>query len=148
MEHPQRISSNWTLFLKLFLPTFWFVFYGAVVIAIFASQTSGGSTMASSGLQWAALVFYVSGSVVLYYTLMPLKRVEFDEHFLYVSNYFKTVRIPWHNVEELAAKKRWVVLLGKVVFKEPVTFGKRVQFVASSSLFKEYLKSPHHQMRD
>ena len=91
MQEVQRISSNWTLFLKIFLPTFWFVFYGAIVIALFVA--SENQMAISMSMKIGVLVFYLSGSLVLYYTFMDLKRVEYDKDFLYVTNYFKTVRV-------------------------------------------------------
>jgi hypothetical protein len=86
----------------------------------------------------AVLIFYISGSVVLYFTLIPLKRVEFDEEFLYVSNYFTTLRIPWHNVKGLQEKKFLFVHTGTFTFKEPVRFGKSITFIQSRSLMDEF----------
>ena len=140
MQEIQRISSNWTLFLKIFFPTFWFVFYGAVVIAIFAMPQQQMSLSAS--LKYGVLIFYLSGSLVIYFTLLNLKRVEYDKDFLYVTNYFKTVRVPWPNVETLQEKRILFVRVGYFKFKNAITFGKWISFVESRSLMRHF-KAAH-----
>jgi hypothetical protein len=141
MQKIQRISSNLTLFLKIFIPTFWFVFYGAIVIASFLSP----AIATNAGLKYGILVFYLSGSVVIYFTLLNLKRVEYDDHFLYVTNYFKTVRIPWHNVKGFKEKKILFIPLGSFTFNTSITFGKRIHFLESPSLIKLF-KEEHQEM--
>ncbi len=134
----QRISSNWTLGLKVFLPTFWFVFYGAIVLAFFVAPNGQLQVFGQANLKIAMLIFYLSGSIVIYFTLIPLKRVEFDDHFLYVSNFFTTIRIPWHNVKHLRDRKLLFLHIGTFTFKSPTRFGKQVTFIESRSLIKEF----------
>ncbi len=138
MQKIQRISSNWTLTLKVFIPTFWFVFYGAIVLTFFVAPANQLQIFADESIKLAVLIFYISGSVVIYFTLIPLKRVEFDEKFLYVSNYFTTLRIPWHNVKLLREKKFLFVHTGTITFKKPVQFGKSIIFIPSRSLMAEF----------
>lgn len=139
MQEIQRISSNWTLFLKIFLPTFWFVFYGAVVIAIFVMPSNQMNL--SMAMKYGILIFYVSGSIVIYFSLLELKRVEYDQDFLYVTNYFKTVRVPWHNVEKMKERNFLLVKVGVFRFKNAITFGKQIVFVESPSLIKDFRES-------
>jgi hypothetical protein len=134
----QRISSNWTLGLKIFFPTFWFVFYGAIVLALFVAPDIQLQIFDQSGFKMAVLIFYVSGSVVIYFTLLPLKRVEFDDHFLYVSNFFTTIRIPWHNVKMLKDRKLLFLHIGTFSFHSPTRFGKNITFIESRFLIKEF----------
>jgi len=136
MQTIQRISSNWTLLLKVFIPTFWFVFYGAILIALFVSPLSEIAANNKTAVKFGVLIFYLSGSVVLYFTVMNLKRVEYDRDFLYISNYFKTIRIPWHNVERIKEQRFLFIHFCKFRFKEPVSFGKSISFIASRSLLK------------
>lgn len=136
MQSIQRISSNWTLLLKVFIPTFWFVFYGAILVALFVSPLAEISANNQMAIKYGVLIFYLSGSAVLYFTVMNLKRVEYDKDYLYISNYFKTSRIPWHNVERLSEKKILFLHYGKFRFKEPISFGKNISFIASRSLIK------------
>lgn len=139
MQEIQRISSNWTLFLKIFLPTFWFVFYGAVVIAIFVMPSNQMNL--SMAMKYGILVFYVSGSIVIYFSLLELKRVEYDQDFLYVTNYFKTVRVPWHNVDKMNERNFLLAKVGVFRFKNAITFGKQIVFVESPSLIKGFKES-------
>ncbi|NBC24667.1 MAG: hypothetical protein GVX78_03525 [Bacteroidetes bacterium] len=134
----QRISSNWTLGLKVFFPTFWFVFYGAIVLALFVTPSAQLQIFGEMNFKMAVLIFYVSGSIVIYFTLMRLKRVEFDHDFLYVSNFFITLRIPWHNVKKHHERKILWLHLGSFSFHEPTRFGKQITFIESRSLMKEF----------
>lgn len=143
MQEIQRISSNWTLFLKVFLPTFWFVFYGAVVIAIFVMPSNQMNL--SIAMKYGILIFYVSGSIVIYFSLLELKRVEYDQDFLYITNYFKTIRVPWHNVEKMKERNFLLVKAGVFRFKNAITFGKQIVFVESPSLIKDF-KETHPEI--
>lgn len=143
MQNIERISSNWTLFLKVFVPTFWFVFYGAIVIALFVMPS--GQINIFPGMKIAILIFYISGSVVVYYTLLNLKRVEFDEDFLYITNYFKTVRVPWHNIKSMKEKNIAVTKVGTFHFESPITFGRQIHFVESRSLIRQF-KEAHPEL--
>ncbi|NBC04074.1 MAG: hypothetical protein GVY20_10255 [Bacteroidetes bacterium] len=136
----QRISSNWTLGLKIFFPTFWFIFYGAIVIAIYTATDTQLQVFDESGFKLGVLIFYISGSVIIYFTLISLKRVEFDEHFLYVSNFFSTRRIPWHNVKAFRQRSFFLFQTGSFSFNEPIQFGKEITFIQSRTLIKEFLK--------
>jgi hypothetical protein len=144
MQQPiQRISSNWTLGLKVFFPTFWFVFYGAIVLALFVAPDVQLQLFGQTNLKIAMLIFYISGSIVIYFTIIPLKRVEFDDHFLYVSNFFTTLRIPWHNVKHLKDRKLLFLHIGTFTFESPTRFGKQINFIESRSLIKEFHARSH-----
>ena len=72
------------------------------------------------------------------FTLMRLVRVEADEQFLYVTNYFKAARYPYHNIETLQESQFLGFMLINVVFKQSGIFGKRINFVASKQLYRSF----------
>ncbi|PSR13759.1 MAG: hypothetical protein DA408_02625 [Bacteroidetes bacterium] len=137
----QRISTNLTLFFKFFVPVFWLVFFGALVLAVFISGDELAAGLSSTRFRLGALFFYFSGLALFYFLLFPLKRVEYDDDFLYATNYFKTFRYPWHNIEDLEDSSFFLFTVVTVVLKEEGHFGQRIRFVASSRLYQSFLET-------
>lgn len=76
---------------------------------------------------------------VLYFSLMQLKRVEVDEHFVYVTNYKDTARYPFHNIEKLEEANYFLFKIVRVYFKESGMFGKKAIFLSNQFRLKEVL---------
>ncbi|WP_020534734.1 hypothetical protein [Lewinella cohaerens] len=136
----QRISTNATIFFKFFIPVFWLVFFGAFLAAVFAYGAEMASGFASTGFRIGAVLFYFSGLALFYFTLFPLKRVEADNDFLYVTNYFKTFRYPWHNIESISDSTFLFFTIARVELKEKGNFGKKMSFMASRRLYQDFWK--------
>lgn len=134
----QRISSNSTLFFKFFIPIFWLVFFGATVLAIFAygEQLAGGLDQPLFKL--GAVLFYLSGLALFYFTLFPLKRIELDADYAYVTNYFKTYRYPWHNVVGIRTSSFLFLTVARLELQEGGAFGQRIPFIASRRLLESF----------
>jgi hypothetical protein len=124
----QRVSSIWTFFLKIVLPIIWVVFIGSLTAVGFFVQEA---SVQMGGLRYLLLACLAIGSVLLFFTLMSLKRVEVDQHFVYVNNFFKMYRYPYHNIESITTNKYAFVKIGKLRFKQAGHFGKSVFFILS-----------------
>jgi len=138
----QSISSGWTLFLKLILPVMWITFFGTFVGYILLSED--GAYMVSGGAvtpmvaRIVAFLFLFTGALAFYLLFMRLKRVDIDANFLYVTNYFKTRRYPYHNIEKIVHSR---ILMSNPVtlhFKEAGSFGKKITFLSNKE-YKEFL---------
>ena len=134
-----RLSSNLTLFLKLFVPVFWTTILVGITLVAWLSPEHyfGGVSLAS--LRYGMLFVLLTWSALCFLVLWPLKRVETDGEFVYVSNYFKTAR--YHLVDDVQG-----IITGRLLFL-PVctlelrgagTFGKRMRFIASRQQFKDF----------
>lgn len=134
----QRISTNLTLFFKFFIPVFWLVFFGAFLAAVFMYGEEMASGFASTSFRLGAVAFYLSGLVLFYFTLFPLKRLEADPEFLYATNYFKTLRYSWDSVSEIKESKFLFFTLGTVSLKEKGLLGKNLRFIASNRNYKQF----------
>lgn len=136
----QRISTNLTLFYKFFIPTFYLAFFGAFTVVSFS--------LASISLFWhiVIVVLFVGSAALFYFTLLQLKRVEIDEDFIYVTNYFKHFRYPLHNVEKIVERDLLVVRTATIHLHKPGSFGKKMLFIPSGSLYSDFWKS-HPEMR-
>lgn len=133
-----RLSSNATLFLKFFIPVFWIVFFGAITLAALFYQYEYLGNTPALYFKAGMLSFFVTGVLLFSFTLLRLKRVEADADFLYVTNYFKAARYPFHNIEHLRISRFLILQLATVYFKEPGIFGNRIFFIASRHLMDDY----------
>ncbi len=134
-----RLSSNLTLFLKLFIPVFWTtILVGLTVVVWFGAENNFGSVPIQS-LRYAMLFILATGLAAMYLVLWPLKRVETDGEFMYISNYFRTAR--YHLVEEVVAirESRWIFLkVCTLELRGKGAFGRRIRFVASRTQFRMF----------
>ena len=137
----QRVSSNLTIFLKLFLPTFWIVFFGAFTGVILLSKNSYFGQFPALPFKIGTVFFYLSGLVMFYFTLLKLKRVELGREQLYVTNYFKHVRYPYRDVEMIEDSSIGFFRTATVQLKAAGTFGSRITFVVSGANYDHFWKT-------
>ena len=134
-----RLSSNATLFLKLFVPVFWTtILLGLTAVIWLAPEHYFGGVPLQS-LRYAILLVLVAGVGTFALALWPLKRVETDGQSLYVTNYFKTAR--YRLVEDVAEIREGRFLFLKVctvVLKAGGTFGRNLRFVASRKAYADF----------
>ncbi len=140
MSKPTNISSTWTLFLKVFLPVFWGIFFGAMTLAFWLSKAAYVGDLSIHAFRLLMTSFFLTGMVVFYLSVIRLKRVEIDDNFVYVTNYRKTARYPFHNIEKLEEVSYWVFKVVHLSFKKSGIFGKKVIFLANSFKLLEILK--------
>jgi hypothetical protein len=135
-----RLSSNWTLFYKFFIPTFWIVFGGACVIAAWKL----GVTMASgvSPTKFATLftISYLAGVAFLYVFTMRLKRVEVDEQYVYVTNYFKNYRYPHHDIDFIEESKMPLFGRAQLHLKAAGSLGNRITYLPVKGWLQDFLR--------
>ena len=144
MQHPLRVSSSWTLFYKVFLPTVWIAFFGSMTL--FVVVMSGvGRIRASALVIGVLLALFATGFIFLWFTFMQLKRVEMADDGFYVTNYFKTFK---YNYEAIAAVQEMDLLVMKVaVFKfvQTSSFGRKIYFIERRKLWREFVEEhPQH----
>lgn len=135
---PQRVSSNLTLGLKIFLPTVWVVFFGTFTLAfLFSGSTPGGIN------PWTFRILWTIGFLLIFLlirqTLWKLKRVEIDDNFVYITDYFKTARYPFHNIKKIQSFSMGFMWVGVIHFKVPGIFGPRSFFIQKRSAFLEII---------
>ena len=133
-----RISSSFTLFFRMFFPIFWAVFFGAFTIG-FLVVPNLPSVMDNNYFRIGLVIFYLSGLALLYFTILRLKRVELDSDFVYVTNFLKTYRYPFHNIESIHEVNLYFFQLATMRFKEKGSFGKKIYFLESRIKFQNAL---------
>ncbi len=136
----QRVSTNLTLFYKIFVPTFWIVFFGAVLIASLLLPYQYVGNIPRTTFQIGMALFFLSGIGALYLTLLPLKRVEMDRDFLYATNYFKTYRYPYHNIARIEVSRFLFFSTATIYLREGGSFGSQIRFIPSLFRLKDFLE--------
>jgi hypothetical protein len=136
-----RLSSDWTLFYKIFFPNVWIVFFGAAIgIIVF-------SVILPLWLLIGIIALYLGVVVFLWFTLMTFMRVEGTGEHLFVTNYFKTYRYTLESVRKITS---FDALLFKVIvlhFHEKTSFGQRIAFIRRRDVWDEYLRT-HPELAD
>ncbi|RME12196.1 MAG: hypothetical protein D6816_01205 [Bacteroidetes bacterium] len=135
-----RISSNWTLFFKIFLPTFWMVFFGALTIALWMVDTPYFGNIPAMPFKLGMTFFFLVGTAALYFTLMQLLRVDLDEGHLFLSNYFKTYRYPFSEIDSISERDVVFFHLVRIKFKGKGHFGSRISFLLDDSMLRAFFQ--------
>lgn len=135
-----RISSNYTLFLRLLLPTLLTVFLGSFAIAFFLADPGDLPILYVPYFKWGFLITYFVLLAILLFTTMRLYRVEVDEANFYVTNYFKTARYPIESIESI--KKRNLLLghVHSIRLHERGIFGRKIRFLVARPRLQDYIE--------
>lgn len=134
----QRLSSNFTLFFKLFVPTGWLSFFGLFGLVIFLVDTTDKPLIASTGFRIGYIVFFCVFLTLIYFTIFQLKRVEQESGFMYVTDYFKTIKFPFENISYIYTMNLGLFTVAWLHLVVKGKFGKRIPFITKSSNFKEF----------
>lgn len=135
----ERVSSNLTLFYKVFVPVFWIVFFGSFTAAVLLSPEDSEGQVMDWKMGAGIGFFFLSGAALLFFTLMQLKRVEMGEGYIYVTNYFQNYRYPYHNIERIETSTFLFFSVASIYLKVPGRFGKKILFAPVMSRLKAVL---------
>ena len=135
----QNVSSSLTVFLKFAFPTCWIVFFGAMTIALWFVDSGPVAGMEAGTFRLVLSIFFLLGVAALYWTVMGIKRVEMDDHFIYVTNYFKNIRYPYHQIEKIEEKDYYFFRTVHIHLKQAGQFGKKVTFIPGRVNFDQFL---------
>lgn len=134
-----NVTSAATIFWKFFFPTFWIVFFTTLTLGLIFAEVSPTSIPKNAfvGLMCVTLLL---GITLFYLSIIRLKKVEMDLDYIYVTNYFKWFKYPYHNIERISQKDLVLLKVITFTFKEKGHFGKRIFFLADHRQFDTFLK--------
>jgi hypothetical protein len=138
VEKMHRLSSNWTLFLKIFLPVFWLSFLGGFLAAAFVSNSIEFPHITSMKFRIEILLIFVSGIIFFIFTFFRLKRIDAENEFIYVTNYFKTYRYHIENIAEIKVYNHIILKAAHLKFTSKSSFGKKIIFLPNSEDLMEF----------
>lgn len=133
----KRLSTSWTLMFRVFLPTLWLSFFIPFTIYLLFFDHSNAI------LHWgfSSILFFVllSGVLIYFLSLSKLRRVDVDDDFFYVSNYFKTVKFPYEMVEKIDETNIVAFRLFSLTLKKKGQLGKKIKFLESGKIFRDLI---------
>ena len=136
-----RVSSNITLFLKIFLPTAWIVFFGLISLAILFANGEDNPMFGNWIFKLVTLSFFLLFLTFLYFTIMRLLRVEFGKEAFIVSNYFKTYQYRYSDIEQIKEYDLIVKKLIRIKMKGDTKLGRSFYFLKSPDLYEGFIRS-------
>ena len=129
-----NLSSNTTLFWRVFLPIFGTVMVTALVAALLLTDREDVYLpFPVLWLQVLIALLWLGWCYFVWRILWRLKRVDADDTHLYVTNYWTTVRYPWSEVERVETQRRWGRRIVHVHLRAAGRFGRRISFLPGSS---------------
>lgn len=136
-----HVSSNTTLFFKMFVPTLWFSFFGSMTIAYwFAENLPALLPMSPPLFRITLTAFFVLSLVFMFFTFFRLMRVEmYQEHFT-VSDFWTTYRFKWPNVISIKTSNYGLFSVARIQLKDGGTLGKKVVFLPSKARFQYFFQ--------
>jgi len=115
----KQLSSSLTLLWAVAIPTIWAAFFGIFSLAVIFSSRSYYGFVSAGVLKILIPVLLFGGLFLLYRSIMKFRRIDIDGDFVYATNYIKTYRYPWHNVEHIKTKKGVIFNKGIITYVLP-----------------------------
>ncbi|HMT54166.1 MAG TPA: hypothetical protein PKD16_09760 [Saprospiraceae bacterium] len=137
----QRVSSNFTVFFKLFIPTVWIVFFTIFTISIFTIDDQSLPFLTSPVFKYPFLAGYLIFFALIYFTIIQLKRVELGPDFYYVSNYLKTYKLVYEDIASVNIFSLGRLMIVSFRLKASGSFGNKIVFLASKQLYEMFMTS-------
>lgn len=137
----QRLSSNLTLFFKIFLPVSWVSFFGIFGLVIFLIDPTDEPFLTSSYFRMIYVASYVVFMTLIYFTIFQLKRVETSDGFIYTTNYFKTVKFPIENIKKISIMNLGITRIARMHLHNKGLFGNKIPFIAKKSSLDSFRSS-------
>ena len=136
----QRVSSNYTIIFKLFLPTIWLVFFGLFMVASLFIDVEFNPFFNTLKFKLGLILFYLVGAVFLYFTFLKLKRVDFGKDRFYISNYFKTYKYDYKDIKSVKRNNYGVIKTVNIILRSKGSFGKKISFVPQSKFLMTFIR--------
>lgn len=131
-----RLSSNSTLFWKLFFPIFFITIFGILNLVAFNADPGDLPFLANPITQIILLIFFILFIALIYFTIGRLKRVEADDQYLYVCNYINTYRYLKSDILEIKISDFILFKITTLVMKEKTKMGRKIRFLGDWNLQK------------
>lgn len=142
----QRLSSNLTLFFKIFLPVLWASFFGFFGLVIFLIEPTDEPFLTSPTFRTIYVISFIIFLTLIYFTIFQLKRVETSDGFIYTTNYFKTVRFPIENIKKISVMNLGITKIARMHLHNKGLFGSKIPFMAKKSSLDSF-KLSHPQVQ-
>jgi hypothetical protein len=133
------ISSNSTLYWRVFVPVFGTVFLLGLTIAMWFTDMDDFNFSSTTfwGFRLFVTFLFFGWVFMMFRTLLKLKRVDVSNTHIYVTDYWTTVRYPWTDVKEATEQIRLKKRIVTFHLKAKGRFGDKISFIPGSSYEKK-----------
>jgi hypothetical protein len=135
-----QLSSNATLFWRVFMPVFGTVFITGLLLVFFL--TDPDDLYLSYPIWIARIVLIILSLGWIWFirrTLWRLKRVDANDTHFFVTNYWQTVRYPWQDLSSFEEKTKLGRRVVNFKLHQSGRFGQKISFLPGSA-FEEWKK--------
>jgi hypothetical protein len=133
------ISSGLTFIYKYVFTAFWLMPVPVLLLALLSQPYSNDD---SSMETLPILVLFSLASVFVYWCCGRLKRVELTESSVIVSNYRRSVEVPFYDIESVSGSLLLNPELVWIRFKRPTEFGEKIVFMGCMRIFGGFSVHP------
>lgn len=142
-----RLSTNWTLILKIFIPIVWITFFFSFFLSAFLANPIEVPQFTSDSFRIGVILFILGGIVFFRFTFFRLKRVDADNEYVYVSSYFRTFRYTYESIDHFLLYDHLLFKAVHIMLKEKGSFGKRMIFIPKMLHFTTLVKEKELQSK-
>jgi len=140
--HPAILSSNFTLFWRVFVPIFGTVFLTVLVLACLLTDENSVYVPLLPPI-WAKVLIgllWLGWLLLVRRTVWRLHRVDADDTHLFITNYWTTVRYPWEAVTQLEEKRRAGRRIVQIHLRIAGRFGDKIAFLPGT-YYDEWIRA-------
>lgn len=134
-----RVSSNFTIFFKIFIPTVWLVFFTSILIMVFTISSQMLPAITTPGFKIGYTIFYLLFLIFIYFTIFQLKRVELGADYYFATNYFKTYKLIYDDIKSIETIEFGRFILITFHLQGKSSLGKKITFLASKQLYQIFI---------
>jgi hypothetical protein len=130
----KNISSAQTFLMKMIFPPLWILLFGSGTIMLWTGGFDDPRQSDTVEMKLLFLVMWIAGTSFILWICAPLKRVRLHQRDLYISNYFKEIKVPLASISDVT-ENRWINIHPVTIhFKNETQFGKKVTFMPTARL--------------
>lgn len=144
----KQVSSSLTLFWRIAVPTMWVSFFGVFTIAIFFSNLDYYGRVPGDVLKIVIPIILFVGLLIMNFTLLKIRRIDMDDEFIYATNYLKTYKYPWQNIERIEESKGIIFSKGIIHLRKPGKWGSKIHFLLSKKRWRDFLSTNAFKLKD
>jgi hypothetical protein len=125
-----ELSSGWTFFYKFVFPAVWIPGFGlGTVLLWLVGFHDRNNASPPPELKFQSLGMWFVGAAFILWVASGLKRVRIDGQHLFVSNYFREIRLPFSSVIDVR-QNRWLTPRQVTIyFRIATELGDRATFI-------------------
>ncbi len=136
----ERVSSQLTIALRIALPTIWLTTILSLIILLSWSVRGKAQILTNPFVLLGLVLILGTGYVFIRYILWRVYRIDMDEKFVYISNYFRTFKYPFSDIESIRDSRFLPGRVFCITLKSKGSFGKEIYFLASQKLWKDFVE--------